>query len=194
MSWHFSSWSSHQGSSFCILNNAFLPAVLHHQLTDGAAPCTQTGAYGGPGGWTQRGDAPLHLIPDRNILSAFIKKQVQGLLWYLGVLSEGIWTQVEPTQQWITGWINSHHCTNFSSICNGWEPAAARMQPVPILNLYQLLGAQGLRLLQLRKECSDGLSSNMEAHGLCFFPSPHPVWPSSRGKTMWFHLGWQYSL
>lgn len=106
MSWHFSRWSSHQGSSFCFLDNTFLLALLHHVLTDGLMVLlpvlklvqSHVEAFGG---WTQ---GVMHLIPDINILSVScclhsLRSMCQGLLWYLGVLSEGIWTEVEPVQQ-----------------------------------------------------------------------------------------------
>lgn len=91
------------------------------------------------------------LVLDMNILSASrclhsLRSMYQGLLWYLGVLSEGIWTEVEPTQQVLPCCPQDQ--STASTTLTLQQPLqwvnACSCQDVPIVRLPQLLGAQGL--------------------------------------------------
>lgn len=119
----------------------------------------------------------LHLILSVNILSVSCLHQLsvyQGLLWHLGVLPESIWAEIEPKQQNLPCCPQAKSTAVFAlttaAFAMGESLLLAGCWPFPTLRFYQLMGAQGLldktSLLQLRKECSDGLSWDMEAHRL----------------------------
>lgn len=169
-------------------------------------PCTQTGAVscGGFGGWTQRGDAPhpwyKHLICE--LLFAFIKKHVPGTAVIFGCtvrrhLDRGR-TNAAKSTLLSTGGINSHRCTNYSRICSGWVPAPARMRPVPILRWGTCWKHRDSWITIIFTAQERMLRWFVLKHGstcvVFIFLSPHPLWPSSTGKMMWFCLDWQYSI